>query len=95
VDTDNLIEQKTQPLQTTIRELTFNNVQLQRSTRLLQQDLKEKTDRLNHFQTDQVLAMKTVGPEYEYLVQMINLLHRQVTKGERIHWLFHKIDRLH
>ncbi|SAL97422.1 hypothetical protein [Absidia glauca] len=78
VDTDNLIEQKTQPLQTTIRELTFNNVQLQRSTRLLQQDLKEKTDRLNHFQTDQVLAMKTVGPEYEYLVQMINLLHRQI-----------------
>jgi CTP synthase (UTP-ammonia lyase) len=94
VDTDNLIEQKTQPLQTTIRELTFNNVQLQRSTRLLQQDLKEKTDRLNHFQTDQVLAMKTVGPEYEYLVQMINLLHRQV-KGERITLVFHKIDRLH
>ncbi|KAI8336651.1 hypothetical protein BC941DRAFT_376498 [Chlamydoabsidia padenii] len=78
VDTDNLIEQKTQPLQSTIRELTFNNVQLQRTTRLLQQDLKEKTDRLNQFQTDQVLAMKTVGPEYEYLVQMINLLHRQI-----------------
>ncbi|ORZ16533.1 hypothetical protein BCR42DRAFT_327665, partial [Absidia repens] len=68
VDTDNLIEQKTQPLQTTIRELTFNNVQLQRTTRLLQQDLEDKTEKLNQFQADQVLSMKTVGPEYEYLI---------------------------
>ncbi|KAI8089596.1 uncharacterized protein BX664DRAFT_280669 [Halteromyces radiatus] len=78
VDTDNLIEQKTQPLNATIRELTFNNVQLQRTTRLLQQDLEDKNAKLNQFQSDQVLSMKTVGPEYEYLVQMINLLHRQI-----------------
>ncbi|CAO3608931.1 unnamed protein product [Cunninghamella echinulata] len=78
VDTDNIIEQKTQPLKNTIRELTLNNVQLQRTTRLLQQDLEDKINKLNQFHTDQVLQMKNVGPEYEYLVQMINLLHRQI-----------------
>ncbi|CAO3598192.1 unnamed protein product [Absidia cylindrospora] len=78
VDTDNIIEQKTQPLQSTIRELTLNNIQLQQSTRLLQQDLEEKTLQLNQYQTDQVVSMKSVGPEYEYLVQMINVLHRQI-----------------
>ncbi|ORZ17919.1 hypothetical protein BCR42DRAFT_325418 [Absidia repens] len=68
VDTDNIIEQRTQPLQSTIRELTLNNIQLQRSTRLLQQDLEEKSLQLNQYQTDQVVSMKTVGPEYEYLI---------------------------
>ncbi|KAI8139212.1 hypothetical protein BJV82DRAFT_627597 [Fennellomyces sp. T-0311] len=79
VDTDNLIKQKTQPLQENIRELTLANVQLQRATRLLQQDLDEKTISLENFKREQIMQMKSVGPEYEYLVQMVNLLHRQIS----------------
>ncbi|KAI9266640.1 hypothetical protein BDA99DRAFT_536060 [Phascolomyces articulosus] len=79
VDTDNLIKQKTQPLQENIRDLTLANVQLQRATRLLQQDLEEKTTSLENFKQEQIMQMKSVGPEYEYLVQMVNLLHRQIS----------------
>lgn len=32
----------------------------------------------NQVREDQIRNMKTVGPEYEYLVQIINLLYRQV-----------------
>lgn len=78
IDTDNLIKQKTQPLEKTIRELTLANVQLQRATRLLQQELEEKTQSLERFKLEQITQMKSVGPEYEFLVQMVNLLHRQV-----------------
>ncbi|KAF7727111.1 hypothetical protein EC973_007972 [Apophysomyces ossiformis] len=78
VDTDNLIEQKTQPLEEQIRQLTLVNVQLQRATRLLQQELDEKVDQFNKFQQEQIIRMKNVGPEYEFLVQMINLLQRQI-----------------
>ncbi|CAO3624350.1 unnamed protein product [Cunninghamella blakesleeana] len=35
-------------------------------------------NKINQLQDDQVLQMKNVGPEYEYLVQMLNLLHRQI-----------------
>ncbi|KAI8638626.1 translation initiation factor eIF3 subunit-domain-containing protein [Parasitella parasitica] len=78
VDTDNLIEQKTSPLEKTIQELTIANVRLQRASRLLQLELDEKTEQLNKFQQNQILQMKTVGPEYEFLVQNINLLQRQI-----------------
>lgn len=78
VDTDNLIEQKTSPLEKTIQELTVANVRLQRASRLLQLELNEKTEQLNKFQQNQILQMKSVGPEYEFLVQNINLLQRQV-----------------
>ncbi|KAI8366772.1 uncharacterized protein BYT42DRAFT_587826 [Radiomyces spectabilis] len=78
VDTDNLIDQKTQPLTQTIRELTLTNVKLQRTARLLEQDLDEKKSELRKYQEEQIARMKSVGPEYEYLVQMVNLLHRQI-----------------
>ncbi|KAI9310566.1 hypothetical protein BX666DRAFT_2032728 [Dichotomocladium elegans] len=79
VDTDNLIKQKTQPLDQKIHDLTLANVQLQRATRLLQQDLQEKAAALENFKRDQILQMKSVGPEYEFLVQMVNVLHRQIS----------------
>ncbi|KAK4519767.1 uncharacterized protein ATC70_010008 [Mucor velutinosus] len=78
VDTDNLIEQKTSPLEKTIQELTVANVRLQRASRLLQLELNEKSEQLNKFQQNQILQMKSVGPEYEFLVQNINLLQRQI-----------------
>lgn len=78
MDTDNLIKQKTQPLEENVRQLTLANVQLQRAARLLQQDLEEKSMCLEKLKQEQITQMKSVGPEYEFLVQMINLLHRQV-----------------
>jgi predicted HTH domain antitoxin len=79
VDTDNLIEQKTRPLEHTIRDLTMANVRLQRASRLLQMEVEEKKKELNDYKQNQILKMKSVGPEYEFLVQMINLLQRQVS----------------
>lgn len=79
VDTDNLIKQTTQPLEQKIRELTLNNVQLQRTTRLLQQDVEQKVTEMEKFKQEQIAQMKNVGPEYEFLVQMVNVLHRQVS----------------
>ncbi|GAA5805154.1 hypothetical protein HPULCUR_010667 [Helicostylum pulchrum] len=78
VDTDNLIEQKTSPLEKTIQELTVANVRLQRASKLLQQELDEKTNQLNMLHHNQIMQMKSVGPEYEFLVQNINLLQRQI-----------------
>ncbi|KAI9474053.1 MAG: translation initiation factor eIF3 subunit-domain-containing protein [Benjaminiella poitrasii] len=78
IDTDNLIEQKTSPLEKTIEELTIINVKLQRLSRLLQLELDEKTKELNEFKQNQILQMKSIGPEYEFLVQNINLLQRQI-----------------
>ncbi|KAI9261105.1 hypothetical protein BY458DRAFT_515861 [Sporodiniella umbellata] len=78
VDIDNLIEQHTSPLEKTIEELTVANIRLQRATRLLQQELDEKSIEANQYKEHQILTMKSVGPEYEFLVQNINLLQRQI-----------------
>ncbi|KAG0753621.1 hypothetical protein G6F46_003458 [Rhizopus delemar] len=78
VDTDNLIEQRTSPLEKIIEELTIANVKLQRKTRILQQEVDEKSEQLNRYKEHQILSMKSVGPEYEFLVQNINLLQRQI-----------------
>lgn len=82
VDTDNIIKQTTQPLEQKIRELTLNNVQLQRTTRLLQQDVEAKATEMEKFKQEQIAQMKNVGPEYEFLVQMVNVLHRQVSLSD-------------
>jgi chromosome segregation ATPase len=92
VDTDNLIEQRTSPLEKTIEELTVANVKLQRTTRLLQQDLNERLEELNGMKEKQIVQMKSVGPEYEFLVQNINLLQRQVNVLFRGIKTDHKID---
>ncbi|KAI9280883.1 hypothetical protein BC943DRAFT_330495 [Umbelopsis sp. AD052] len=78
IDTDNLIKQTTQPLQEQISELTLANIRLQRANKLLQMDVDEKTNELNRHKEEEVIKLKSVGPEYEYLVQMINLLQRQI-----------------
>ncbi|KAJ2962172.1 hypothetical protein NQZ79_g2676 [Umbelopsis isabellina] len=78
IDTDNMIKQTTQPLEEKISELTLANVRLQRANKLLQMDLDEKSSELNRFREEEIIKLKSVGPEYEYLVQMINLLHRQI-----------------
>ncbi|KAI8970528.1 translation initiation factor eIF3 subunit-domain-containing protein [Pilobolus umbonatus] len=79
VDTDNLIEQKTRPLEKNIQDLTISNVRLQRASRLLQLELEDKIAELNRVKNNQILQMKSVGPEYEFLVQYVNLLQRQIS----------------
>ncbi|CEI99177.1 hypothetical protein RMCBS344292_13269 [Rhizopus microsporus] len=91
VDTDNLIEQRTSPLEKMIEELTIANIKLQRTTRLLQQELDEKTEQLNRLKENQILQMKSVGPEYEFLVQNINLLQRQVISNVYILLCIHML----
>lgn len=80
IDADNLLEQTTNPLYKTIEQLTIANIKLQRTSRLLQLQLDEKSEQMNLMQQRQILGMKNVGPEYEFLVQNINLLQRQVKK---------------
>jgi hypothetical protein len=78
IDTDNLIKQTTEPLEKKISELTLANVRLQRANKLLQMDVDERAAELNRLKEEEIIKLKSVGPEYEYLVQLINLLHRQV-----------------
>src|SRR4051794_22390906 len=78
IDADNLIKEKTKGLEEQIAGLTLQNVRLQRANRLLMEDLEERTKEVNQIREDAIIKMNAVGPEYEYLVQMVNLLHRQV-----------------
>ncbi|KAG0169007.1 hypothetical protein DFQ30_004059 [Apophysomyces sp. BC1015] len=78
LDCDRLVDQETAELKHEIHELRLQNIRLQRSSRLLQDDLLMKTEELNKVREDQIRNMKNVGPEYEYLVQIINLLYRQL-----------------
>ncbi|CAO3599587.1 unnamed protein product [Absidia cylindrospora] len=78
LDCDRLVDEQTQALKQEIQELRRMNVQLQRSNRLLQDDMMIKTEELHSVRDDQIRQMKNVGPEYEYLVQMIHLLYRQI-----------------
>ncbi|KAI9318542.1 hypothetical protein BX666DRAFT_1929085 [Dichotomocladium elegans] len=78
LDSDRLVDEQINELKEEIKHLQFQNVRLQRSNRLLQQDLNEYRAEMNKTRGDQIRKMKTVGPEYEYLVQIINLLYRQL-----------------
>ncbi|KAI8340867.1 hypothetical protein BC941DRAFT_511166 [Chlamydoabsidia padenii] len=78
LDCDRLVDEQTQLLKEELQELRRMNVQLQRSNRLLQDDMAIKTEELRSMRDDQIRQMKNVGPEYEYLVQMIHLLYRQI-----------------
>ncbi|KAI8099581.1 uncharacterized protein BX664DRAFT_321648 [Halteromyces radiatus] len=78
LDCDRLVDEQTEALKKEIQELRRMNVQLQRSNRLLQDDMNIKTEELHSLRADQIRQMKNVGPEYEYLVQMIHLLYRQI-----------------
>ncbi|RUS12792.1 hypothetical protein BC937DRAFT_87014, partial [Endogone sp. FLAS-F59071] len=77
IDADNLIKEKTKGLEEQIAGLTLQNVRLQRANRLLMEELEDRTKEINQIREDVIIKMNAVGPEYEYLVQMVNLLHRQ------------------
>ncbi|ORY93556.1 hypothetical protein BCR43DRAFT_497139 [Syncephalastrum racemosum] len=78
LDCDRIVDEQTSELREEIAHLRHQNVRLQRNNRLLQDDLKQRMQEMNQMRDDQIRKMKNVGPEYEYLVQMINLLYRQL-----------------
>ncbi|KAI8363853.1 hypothetical protein EDC96DRAFT_511974 [Choanephora cucurbitarum] len=78
LDCDRIVEEKTAELQEALKTSVEQNIRLQRANRLLQDEYALQTDKLNHVQQDQIRQMKNVGPEYEYLVQVIHVLYRQL-----------------
>ncbi|CDS13471.1 hypothetical protein LRAMOSA05647 [Lichtheimia ramosa] len=78
LDSDRVVDEQVNELKEEIKHLKYQNVRLQRSNRLLQEDLNQHIMEKNQVREDQIRNMKTVGPEYEYLVQIINLLYRQL-----------------
>ncbi|OBZ80970.1 hypothetical protein A0J61_10982 [Choanephora cucurbitarum] len=78
LDCDRIVEERTAELQEALKTSVEQNIRLQRANRILQDEYAHQTDKLNHVQQDQIRQMKNVGPEYEYLVQVIHLLYRQL-----------------
>ncbi|KAL1934587.1 hypothetical protein VTP01DRAFT_6769 [Rhizomucor pusillus] len=78
LDSDRIVDEQTTDLKEEISQLKLQNVRLQRSNRLLRDDLDTHREKLNRLRDEQIRKMTTVGPEYEYLVQIVNLLYRQI-----------------
>ncbi|KAI8049446.1 uncharacterized protein B0P05DRAFT_563735 [Gilbertella persicaria] len=78
LESDQIVEERTSQLKRALRMSAEQNIRLQRANRLLKDEYKTQTEKLNSFKQDQIRQMKNVGPEYEYLVQVINLLYRQL-----------------
>ncbi|GAA5816151.1 hypothetical protein MFLAVUS_009677 [Mucor flavus] len=78
LDCDKIIQEKTTELKQALNMSVEQNIRLQRSNRLLKDDYQIQSEELNNIKTDQIRKMKQVGPEYEYLVQVIHLLYKQL-----------------
>ncbi|CEP14186.1 hypothetical protein [Parasitella parasitica] len=78
VECERIIDEQTTELKQALKLSIEQNIRLQRANRLLQDDYISKTEELNNIKMDQIRKMKNVGPEYEYLVQVINLMYRQL-----------------
>ncbi|KAG2196082.1 hypothetical protein INT46_011267 [Mucor plumbeus] len=78
LDCDRIVDEQTTDLKQALKLSVEQNIRLQRANRLLKDDYISKTEELNNIKMDQIRKMKDVGPEYEYLVQVVNLLYRQL-----------------
>ncbi|KAL0135605.1 hypothetical protein V8B55DRAFT_1394734 [Mucor lusitanicus] len=78
LDCDRIVEEKTTHLKQALKLSVEQNIRLQRANRLLRDDYLSQTEELNNIKMEQIRKMTNVGPEYEYLVQVINLLYRQL-----------------
>ncbi|CAO3609419.1 unnamed protein product [Mucor fragilis] len=78
LDCDRIVEEKTTHLKQALTLSVEQNIRLQRANRLLRDDYLSQTEELNNIKMEQIRKMTNVGPEYEYLVQVINLLYRQL-----------------
>ncbi|KAI7862833.1 uncharacterized protein EV154DRAFT_396268, partial [Mucor mucedo] len=78
LECDKLVEEKTFELKQALQMSVEHNIRLQRSNRLLKDEYLIQSVELDNIKKDQIKKMKNVGPEYEYLVQVINLLYRQL-----------------
>ncbi|KAK4509027.1 Pre-mRNA-splicing factor [Mucor velutinosus] len=78
LDCDRIVEEQTTHLKQALKLSVEQNIRLQRANRLLRDDYLSQTEELNNIKMEQIRKMTNVGPEYEYLVQVINLLYRQL-----------------
>ncbi|KAL9559009.1 hypothetical protein PS6_001001 [Mucor atramentarius] len=78
LDCDRIVEETTADLKQALKLSVEQNIRLQRANRLLRDDYLSQTEELNNIKMEQIRKMANVGPEYEYLVQVINLLYRQL-----------------
>ncbi|KAL9560036.1 hypothetical protein MBANPS3_000151 [Mucor bainieri] len=78
LDCDRIVEEQTTHLKQALKLSVEQNIRLQRANRLLRDDYLCQTEELNNIKMEQIRKMINVGPEYEYLVQVINLLYRQL-----------------
>ncbi|KAI8992673.1 hypothetical protein BDB01DRAFT_779253 [Pilobolus umbonatus] len=79
LDFDRMMDEKTDELKQALKLMIEQNIRLQRTNKLLQYDYDIKAQELNNIKYDEMKKMKNVGPEYEYLVQMIHLLYKQIS----------------
>ncbi|KAI8642192.1 hypothetical protein BD408DRAFT_432621 [Parasitella parasitica] len=78
LECERIIDEKTTDLKQALKSSIEQNIRLQRANRLLKDDYFSKTEELNNIKMDQIRKMKDMGPEYEYLVQVVNLMYRQL-----------------
>ncbi|CAO3609252.1 unnamed protein product [Cunninghamella echinulata] len=90
VDREAWLQEQIQPLDEHIRELTVANIRWQRASRLLQQELDESQKELKTLKENQLQSStltSSMGPEYQYLVNMVHFLqdhYSQTSKKESI-----------
>ncbi|CAO3598563.1 unnamed protein product [Absidia cylindrospora] len=79
LDRENWLERRVKPLEQHIRELTMSHVRWQRAAKLLQQDLEEAQRQLASWKLGQITRFSGMGPEYQFLVDMIHQLQTQIS----------------
>ncbi|CEJ04912.1 hypothetical protein RMCBS344292_18860 [Rhizopus microsporus] len=78
MESDKKVDEKTVELKQALKRLLEQNIRLQRSNRLLKDDSDTLREELRNIKQDHIRDMTQVGPEYEYLVQVVNILYRQL-----------------
>ncbi|OZJ05510.1 hypothetical protein BZG36_01915 [Bifiguratus adelaidae] len=78
VDADKFIKESTQALENEVATLRAQNVRFQRLYRLTKAEYEQLQEDMREYKAKEIQRMRHAGPEYEYLVQMINLLQHQV-----------------
>ncbi|ORX56800.1 hypothetical protein DM01DRAFT_1285030, partial [Hesseltinella vesiculosa] len=68
LESEKMVDDQTKQLKKEIHDLRRMNIELQRSNRLLHDDMDLRMAEIAHLREDQIRQMKTVGPEYEYLI---------------------------
>ncbi|CAO3697974.1 unnamed protein product [Rhizopus stolonifer] len=81
-ESDRRVKEETTGLKQALKSLVEQNIRLQRSNRLLRDDFDTLREELKNVKQIQIQKMTHIGPEYEYLVQMVNALYKQLLSNE-------------